>query len=47
MAFQALNHANIPIPKEVLEAFADHPKLRDQIAAFICMSESREMKTCS
>jgi len=35
MAFQALNHANTPIPQEVIEAFTDQPKLRDQIAAFI------------
>jgi hypothetical protein len=36
MAFQALNHTNVPIPKEVLEAFADQPKLGEQITAFIC-----------
>lgn len=36
MAFQALNHASFSIPQEVLKAFADQPKLRDQIAAFIC-----------
>jgi hypothetical protein len=40
MAFQALNYANAPIPQGVLEAFADQPKLRDQIAAFIGMNSN-------
>lgn len=40
MAFQALNHSNALIPQEIFEAFADQPKLKDQIATFICMKSN-------
>jgi hypothetical protein len=44
MTFQALNHANTLIPQEVLGAFADQPKLRDQIAAFIGMESNIQIQ---
>lgn len=37
MAFQALNHSTSAIPQEILDAFSDQPKLKDQISWFICM----------
>jgi len=36
MAFQALNHSAPIIPQEILDAFAEQPKLKDQISGFIC-----------